>query len=48
MHTRAMKVQRKGHKCHAAIPSQWSKNSKNSINFFSYSQLPYKLRGLIN
>jgi len=33
MQPRAMKVQENGHKCHAAIPSQKSENSKNSINF---------------
>jgi len=34
MHLRAMKVQQNGQKCHVVIPSQKSKNSKNSINFF--------------
>jgi len=48
MHPRVMKVQQNDHKCHAAIPAQKSENSKNSINFFSYSQLPHKLCGLIN
>jgi len=43
-----MKVQQNGHKFHAAIQSQKSENSKNSINFFSLSQLQYKLCGLIN
>jgi len=48
MHPRVMKVQQNDHKCHAAIPAQKSENSKNSINFFSYSQLPHKLYGFIN
>jgi len=48
MHPRAVKVQQNGHKFHAAIPSWKSENSKNSINFFSCSQLQYKLCGLIN
>jgi len=48
MHPRVMKVQQNGHKCHAAIPSQKSENSKNLINFFSHSQLQYKPCGLIN
>jgi len=47
MHPRVMKVQQNGHKCHAAIPSQKSENSKNLINFFSHSQLQYKPCGLI-
>jgi len=48
MHPRAMKLQQNGHKCYAAIPSQKTVNSKNSINSFSHSQLQYKLCGLIN
>jgi len=39
MHPRAMKVQQNGQWCHAAIPLQKGDNSKNSINFFSHSQL---------
>jgi len=41
-------LQRNCRKCHAAIPSQKSENSKNSINFSSHSQLQYKRRGVIN
>jgi len=44
----AMKEQQNGHKCHATIPSQKSENSKNSINFFSHSQLQYRLCDLIS
>jgi len=48
MHPRAMKVQQNGHKCHVAITSQKSEKSKNSINFFSHSQLQFKLCDLIS
>jgi len=48
MSPRAMKVQQIGHKCYAANPSKKSENSKTSINFFTYSQLQYKLCGLIS
>jgi len=37
-----------GHKSYAAIPSQKSDNSKNSINFFSHSPLQYTICDLIS
>jgi len=42
-HPHAVKVQENGHKCHAIIPSKKSEKSKNLINFFSHSQLQYRL-----
>jgi len=48
MSPHAMKVQQIGHKCYAANPSKKSENSKTSIDFFTYSQLQYKLCDLIS
>jgi len=48
MQPHAMKVQQNGHKRHATIPSQKSENSKDTVNFFSHAQLPYRPCDLIS